>query len=491
MLFFGPDAMSAMPTDISTLPARELAALFDAAPVSLWLEDFSGIHSLLDGLRAGGIRDLAAHIAAHPAFVETCLSRIRVLAVNACTLKLFGATSQAELLDNLHRVFRDDMAQHFTADLLGMWEGRFEIETEGINYALDGRPVDILIRRSVLPGHEHDWSRALISLHDIGARKEAERQRESMRDYSQGLFEHSPVSLWVEDFSGIRALLDGLTAQGVTNPAAYLRTHPDFVQQCLRAIKVLDVNERTLQMFRASSKAELLANLGTVFGGDMSVHFTDELVEMAQGRVAYECEGINTTLTGEPVDVHLQRSVMPGSEATWDRVLISLTDITARKRAEAYMRYLGTHDAMTGLLNRASYEEARVRLEKDPSVTIAVAMIDVNGLKPVNDDLGHAAGDTLIRRAAEVLKEVSQPGDIVARVGGDEFAVLMPGQDLDYAARLADRLQRLIEVNNQFYQGPELSVAIGYAQTGPDLPFAAAERAADMAMYANKGARRR
>ena len=83
--------MSAMPTDISTLPAHELAALFNAAPVSLWLEDFSGIHSLLDGLRAGGIRDLAAHIAAHPDFVATCLSRIRVLAVNACTLKLFGA----------------------------------------------------------------------------------------------------------------------------------------------------------------------------------------------------------------------------------------------------------------------------------------------------------------------------------------------------------------------------------------------------------------
>lgn len=483
--------MSSLTDDAAALPAYDLAALFDAAPVSLWLEDFSGIHALLEGLRAGGITDLRAHIAAHPDFVTTCLSRIKVLAVNASTLQLFGAGSQQELLDNLHQVFRGDMTTHFTGDLLEMWEGRFEIETEGLNYTLDGRPVDILLRRSLLPGHEHDWSRALISLLDIGPRKQAEREREALHAYSQGLFEHSPVSLWVEDFSGIRALLDQLVASGETHPASYIRTHPEFVRQCLGAIKVLDVNDRTLQMFRAASKEDLLANLDTVFGGDMTVHFTDELVEMAQGRVAYECEGINTTLTGEAVDVHLQRSVMPGSETSWDRVLISLTDITARKRAEAYMRYLGTHDAMTGLLNRASYEEARVRIEKDAPLVAAVAMIDVNGLKVVNDELGHAAGDTLIRRAGEVLKEVAQAGDIVARVGGDEFAVLMPGQDTDYAARLAERLQKLIEVNNQFYQGPALSVAVGYAQTGPDTSLALAEKAADLAMYANKGARRR
>jgi hypothetical protein len=98
---------------------------------------------------------------------------------------------------------------------------------------------------------------------------------------------------------------------------------------------VIDVNQRTLNLFRAGSKEDLFARLDHVFGEEMSAHFAEELLDMWTGRMAYECEGINYTLTGEPIDIHLQRSVLPGHEDTWERVLISITDISARKKAEA------------------------------------------------------------------------------------------------------------------------------------------------------------
>lgn len=479
------------PPSPSSLHMSDLTALFDAAPVSLWLEDFSGIRLELQALRAQGVTDFAAHLASHPEFVDACLARIKVLAVNAYTLRLFGAATQDILLANLHCVFQGDTRSHFAGDLMRMWEGKIEIETEGVNYALDGQPIDILMRRSALPGHEQDWARTLVSLMDIRERKRAERERDAMQAYSRGLFEHSPVSLWVEDFSGVRKMLDDLRASGVKHIATYLRQTPDFVRRCIREIKVLDVNARTLKLFQAESKQHLLDNLDKIFQRDVVKHFTDDLIEMANGRIEYECEGINYSLTGEHIDIHLQRSAMPGYETSWERVLISLSDITARKRAEAYMKYLGTHDAMTGLLNRASYEEAIQNVERENPDSAVLAIFDLNGLKLANDGLGHAAGDMLIRRAGEVLKEVSQQGDIVARIGGDEFAMLMPGRDMDYAERLVEKLQRLVEVNNQFYQGPALSIAIGCAQAGGEFSIREAERLADQAMYENKGAQRR
>ena len=323
----------------------DFQGVFAAAPVSLWIEDYSGIRALLESLRAEGVVDLAGHLAAHPEVVDTAMAQIRVLDVNDYTLQLFKAESRAQLLSRLDEVFRGDMRAHFAAELAQMWDGDLRFETEGVNYALDGTPIDILLSRCALPGHEESWKRVLVSIVDISGRKRADRALAASESYARGLFEHSPVSLWVEDYAGIKALFAELRAQGVEDLARHLRTHPEFVHKCIESIRVIDVNQRTLNLFRAGTKEDLYARLDQVFGDEMSAHFADELLDMWTGRMIYECEGINYTLTGEPIDIHLQRSVLPGHEQTWERVLISISDISARKKAEAYMKFLGTHDA--------------------------------------------------------------------------------------------------------------------------------------------------
>ena len=364
-------------------------------------------------------------------------------------------------------------------------------QTEGVNYALDGTPIDILLSRCALPGHEDDWSRVMVSIVDISERKRADRARIERETYAKGLFEHSPISLWVEDYTGIRQRFTALRGEGVSDLARHLRLHPAFVQQCIASIKVIDVNHRTLELFRASSKDELFARLDDVFGTDSSAHFAIELLDMWTGRMLYECEGVNYTLTGEPIDIHLQRSVLPGHEDTWARVLISIIDISARKKAEAYMKYLGTHDVLTGVSNRATFDDAVKNLGSSGFDVHSIVIADLNGLKPVNDEMGHAAGDALIRRAAEVLQKAAETNDVVARIGGDEFALLLRGSDERGALQAMQRIRKLIEVNNQFYQGPPLSIAMG-AGTARDLhAFGIAYKAADDAMYVNKGARRR
>jgi diguanylate cyclase (GGDEF)-like protein len=464
------------------------ALLIEHAPISLWFEDFSGVRELFDTWRAEGVEDIHAHFAADPSRVDACAAAIRVLSVNQRTLDLLGARDCAELVANLERVFRDDMRVQHARDMAALWEGKTGFASQSVNYSLDGRRIDVLVNARILPGHEQDWSRVVVALEDITPRVRAQEQLRRSEQYAQGLFEHSPVSLWVEDFSGIKRLLDEARRMGIEDFRTFLNVHPDFVTRCMQEISVIDVNVQTLRMFGAASKAELLGNLDRVFRDDMHAHFTEQLIDLWSGKLFQQRETINYALSGQAVNVHMQFSVLPGNEADWSLVLISLTDITARKKAEVYLEFLGRHDALTKLSNRAYYEEELARLGRRGHYPIGILVADLNGLKRVNDELGHAAGDDLLRRAGEVLRKAAGESACVARIGGDEFALLL--QECDEAAlrELLARLQALLELNNQFYAGKRLSFALGTATCHDPLRLLACVQHADEEMYVAKRA---
>jgi diguanylate cyclase (GGDEF)-like protein len=169
-------------------------------------------------------------------------------------------------------------------------------------------------------------------------------------------------------------------------------------------------------------------------------------------------------------------------------VLVSLVDITARRKAEAYLEYLGKHDVLTRLRNRSYYAEELNRLSRKGPWPVSVMAIDLNGLKAINDEQGHAAGDALLRRAGEVLAKAVDAPACAARIGGDEFAVLLPGTDAHGALAVRERIASVLELNNQFYPGNELSLAMGLATCAAGASLDAAVQAADQAMYQAKAA---
>lgn len=460
--------------------------LFEYAPISLWEEDYSAIKGIFDRLRAQGVTDLRAHLASHPETVRECLAGIRVLNVNRRTVELFRAGSKRELLDHVDRIFRGDMAHHFADELADMWDGQLRYEREGVNYALDGTPIAVRLHWAALPGAEASLARVLVSIEDITERKRAERQVAASEARFRGLFDNAPVSLWEEDYSDLKRYLDGLRAEGVTNLRAYLASHPEAVAECMGRIRVVNVNQRTLDLFRAESKEALLSNLGQVFRDDMGKHFTEELVDMWEGKLSYQREGINYALNGDALNIELFWTVLPGSEETFERVLVSLTDITARKKAEDYLKYLGTHDVLTGAYNRAYFEEELARLGRGRRYPISLVLADLNGLKQVNDGRGHAEGDKLIRRAVEVLQASVRADDVVARVGGDEFALILPATDAAAAEQALARIRSLAELNNKYYGPTVLSLALGAATGEAGSHLADVLREADDRMYLEK-----
>lgn len=154
-------------------------------------------------------------------------------------------------------------------------------------------------------------------------------RQENAEDF-RALFEFAPISMWEEDFSGIKRLLDNLRAREIKSLEAYIRTHPEFVDECVRQIVVLRVNRETLRLFKARSQEELLQNLSKVLRDEMHRHFENELLALWEEKESWSGEMINYTLTGEPVHVHMHLRILPEARESWNRVLIMLEDITSR-----------------------------------------------------------------------------------------------------------------------------------------------------------------
>jgi diguanylate cyclase (GGDEF)-like protein len=174
-----------------------------------------------------------------------------------------------------------------------------------------------------------------------------------------------------------------------------------------------------------------------------------------------------------------------------DRQVV-LDALDAADKTETELRYLADHDPLTALLNRRSF---RTRLDTYVNFAAryggrgAVMVIDVDGLKGVNDRLGHQQGDNLIRRIAATLRDRVRATDIVARLSGDEFAVLMPQSDVEGAMQLGEDLR--IEVADGFAGDPELTgstISVGITMFGVESDGAAEAvlAAADEAMYRAK-----
>ncbi|HNF94609.1 MAG TPA: sensor domain-containing diguanylate cyclase [Anaerolineales bacterium] len=456
-----------------------LVTLFEYAPVALWEQDFSHIKKSFDELRAKGVRSLDAHLVMHPEFLDQCMGKIQVLDVNLQTVAMLKADSKEHLLSNLDKVFRDGMRHHFRDELRALWNGDVKWSGEGVNYTLEGNPVDIILNWRIMPEYENNWERVLVTTEDITARKRAEQRLHN-------LFEASPISLWEEDYSAIKKYFDVLRIQGVTSLESYLEEHPEAVSYCVGLINVLDVNQKTLQLFGAESKEHLIANLPRIFRDEMEEHFANELIDLWNGKLSYEREGVNYSLSGEPINILLNFKIMPGYEDDFGWALVSIQDISARKKAEEYLHYLGTHDVMTGLFNRAYFEETIQKLELNRKDPVGIIILDLNYLKKTNDTLGHQAGDKLIRRLAEVMIAAFNNGQIAARIGGDEFAVILPRTEESEMVDFIKQIHALIEINNKYYREPILSISAGFATSSPGMSLERVIQLADDAMYRSK-----
>lgn len=141
--------------------------------------------------------------------------------------------------------------------------------------------------------------------------------------------------------------------------------------------------------------------------------------------------------------------------------IVMINDITDRKKLTQRNEYLSYHDELTGLYNRHFYEAELKRLDSARNLPLTVIFADVNGLKMTNDALGHGAGDLLLKNVGYIIKKVCRKSEIVARVGGDEFIILLPNTSLSQAEVIIERLNETFEKTS--LHNIILSVSFGIA----------------------------
>jgi diguanylate cyclase (GGDEF)-like protein len=220
---------------------------------------------------------------------------------------------------------------------------------------------------------------------------------------------------------------------------------------------------------------------------------------LAQGAHFFACESSFQRLDGAARQNQLTLLVMPGHEHSLDFLIVSTLDITERKRMDADLLLLATTDFLTGLPNRREFmtrlDEQQARLQRGDGAA-AVLMLDIDLFKSINDAHGHAAGDVVLRHVAGLLRACLRKIDTLGRVGGEEFAVLLPGADMAAAGLFAERLRQCVAAAPlRLTQGAtvKVTISIGIAlMSGADPDYGAALVRADQALYcAKRGGRNR
>lgn len=172
----------------------------------------------------------------------------------------------------------------------------------------------------------------------------------------------------------------------------------------------------------------------------------------------------------------------------FEGTVILINDLTEHKNIENQLRELSFRDQLTGLYNRAYMKEETIRLSSGRFNPVAFISIDVDGLKLINDNLGHSAGDAVLITVSSIIKKTFRKNDVIVRLGGDEFIILLPSSDEDTVDRICRQLRHEVDEHNRTHQDIPISISIGWSlgNLGDNQNYHELIKEADSRMYDDK-----
>jgi diguanylate cyclase (GGDEF)-like protein/PAS domain S-box-containing protein len=348
-------------------------------------------------------------------------------------------------------VFNYHMLEHFNIDksklppgsiILGDKENQLSIS---LHVAISIGIIAILLIFLLIALFTKTKQLKLENVNHIASKKKLQESNEKFRAYIQ----RSPVGIFIIDYRG----------------------------------KFIEVNQMVCEMTGYEEK-ELL-----------TLSVSDYLVpkELSQALEAFSIIKEKGFVEGE------FRVRKKGGQANWvsltgakinDTSLIAFcSDITERKARESRIEYLSFHDVVTNINNRAFFEEEVRRLDNEKYLPLSYLISDTNGLKLINDTFGHAAGDQILKETAKFLKNYLREDDILARVGGDEFAMLLPKTSSSEVQKIMEQIYLDCEgiVLDKNHEDFKVSLSLGYAtKTKISEPFSHILKVAEDHMYRRK-----
>ena len=409
-----------------------------------------------------------------------------VISVNPAFQRIFGYRSDEIMGKNLDDLVGDpDNMQEAAEITKGVIAGK-TMHEYGKRRRKDGALVDVEILGEPI---DIDGKRiGVLGLYrDITIEKKATEDLQNSEERFRRMFEDSPVALRLEDCSKLKQWTSKIQASSNGDLHAFLNDHPDQFSTLCESRNIISVNLATLSFFKAQNKKSLQENFCTVLSeGPRDTHI-DIVQAFMNGETSLEKELIYKSLDGVIKYAITKITILPGFEDNWSRVLFSNMDITERKLSEERLEYISFHDMITDVFNRSFYEEEMKRMEKSRLRPVSIIVGDMDNLKGINDKYGHQAGDKALKLIADIMKNCLRAEDLIARIGGDEFGILLPNVDEHLVEKVKQRILDQVEISNRKSKNDfSVNISLGCGTVKKDDLFKDVFKHADTQMYKEK-----
>jgi len=355
--------------------------LFEQSPVAIWENDWSTVKQEVDRLRASGVEDIEAYLFDHWPEAKRLVDSTRIIDVNRAAIAMYRLESAAQVTDAYVLEVPEGEVEAFCRRVGAFSRGEGPIVLETVDTRFDNSIIHIRTTSDVPDAAKDDWRRVLHIVEDITEQWTAQRDLALSEQRYRELFEQSPVSIWVEDWSRVKPMVDNLRQIVGNEVGAYIEGHPDFVAKAYDAMEAIDINEAGWRLMGAKSKQELLDWTHKPLH-DLDLPQMTQIVKgFAQGHSRVEIDdNKDFTLDDRGLVIRGISFIPPSFSDDWRRVIHVFADVTARHTAEQQVRESGQ------LLELAQHMTAHGHfvydVEADRTIACSNELARIFGIQP-------------------------------------------------------------------------------------------------------------
>lgn len=314
--------------------------LFENSEISIWDEDFTEVVNVLNQLRQQGITDLRRYLLDNQKHTLEMASMVKVNHVNTASLRSFGAIGESEFLSHIDKSMGPGSIAIWIDELCAIWNKEKYFRSEASFQKLDGTQLEAIISFRI-PDTEKGFQNVPVSIIDITDRKLAEARIQKSEERFRSLYNQSPLGITVEDYSGVKIIIDGLRKQGVTNFNAYFRSHPEAMDEAVAKIRLTAANDTLMAMYGAATFEEYKKYNDfndEYFSPEWLNFYIDEFSTFAHGGTTFGMEVSENRMDGSSFELNCISRLVKSDKDDWSEVISTHEDVTARKHFEDHAR---------------------------------------------------------------------------------------------------------------------------------------------------------